>query len=165
MIVLDPITPAKAMLFKAVRLRALQDAPSAFASSYAKEAGLTDEEWITRATRWNGEGMIGLIAMDEKIACGLVASYLDAEDASLAHLISMWTAPSHRQLGIGRRLVEEILRWARSKNVRTVQLFVTSNNEAAISFYKSLGFSLTGRSEPYPNDPQLLEYEMSRSIR
>jgi ribosomal protein S18 acetylase RimI-like enzyme len=41
---------------------------------------------------------------------------------------------------------------------------VTCNNKAAIMFYQRLGFSLTGRTEPYPNDPALIEYEMSQPV-
>jgi len=41
---------------------------------------------------------------------------------------------------------------------------VTSSNHAAMEFYGRLGFSMTGRTEPYPNDPALMEYEMSRRV-
>ena len=41
---------------------------------------------------------------------------------------------------------------------------VTSNNDAAIKFYENLGFSFTGRTEPYPNDSNLFEHEMARQI-
>ena len=41
---------------------------------------------------------------------------------------------------------------------------VTSNNDAAMRFYESLGFVRTGRTEPYPNDAALVEFEMMRSI-
>lgn len=40
---------------------------------------------------------------------------------------------------------------------------VTSNSEAAIRFYQELGFTRTGRTEPYPNDPRGTEYEMWRT--
>jgi len=43
-------------------------------------------------------------------------------------------------------------------------LSVVSTNEAAISFYLRLGFTMTGKTEPYPNDPALIEYEMALSI-
>ena len=76
----------------------------------------------------------------------------------------MWTAPKHRKLGIGRLLVNEVLNWARGRNARALQLMVTSNNEQAIRFYQHLGFTQTGRTEPYPNDPAVVEYEMSRPI-
>ena len=74
----------------------------------------------------------------------------------------MWVAPVHRRLGIGRKLVEAIFDWARVQRARTVQLIVTSNNGAAIEFYKRLGFTLTGNTAPYRNDPALNDLEMNR---
>ena len=164
MIALEPITPQNAMVFKAVRLRALQDMPSAFGSTYAKESQLTDADWIKRALQWNSERSAAFLAMDGQTACGIVGSFLDQDDATRAHLVSMWTAPTHRRRGIGRLLVNEVLGWARLREARTLQLMVTCNNEAAILFYQGLGFIRTGRTEPYPNDPALIEYEMSRPI-
>jgi ribosomal protein S18 acetylase RimI-like enzyme len=161
---IEPITALNTFLFKAVRFRALQDAPHAFGSTYAKEAQLTDSDWIKRVERWNGESGAGFLAMDRDIACGIAGSFLDENDPRRAHLISMWTAPTHRQRGIGRLLVKEVLNWARSRNARILQLMVTSNNEPAICFYQRLGFARTGRTEPYPNDPAVIEYEMSRAI-
>ena len=38
MISLESVTPQNAMTYKAVRLEALQDTPSAFSSTYAKES-------------------------------------------------------------------------------------------------------------------------------
>jgi ribosomal protein S18 acetylase RimI-like enzyme len=39
-------------------------------------------------------------------------------------------------------------------------LTVTSVNHGAIRFYERLGFRKTGKTEPYPNDPAIFEYEM-----
>jgi ribosomal protein S18 acetylase RimI-like enzyme len=164
MIALEPITPQNASIFKAARLRALQDTPSAFGSTYAKESQLTDADWVTRARNWNGERSILYLAMEQGEVIGIAGSYLDHDDETRAHLISMWTAPTHRQQGIGRLLVSEIIAWASQRKALTLQLMVTSINEPAISFYQRLGFTLTGRTEPYPNDPALIEYEMSRQI-
>ncbi len=164
MTAIEPITPLNTFLFKAVRLRALQDAPHAFSSTYAKEIRLTDSDWIKRVERWNGESGAGFLAMDEDTACGIAGSFLDENDATRAQLISMWTAPTHRQRGVGRLLVNDILNWARGRNASVLRLMVTSNNEPAIQFYQRLGFAATGRTEPYPNDPAVIEYEMSRAI-
>jgi ribosomal protein S18 acetylase RimI-like enzyme len=161
---IERITAAKVTLFKDVRLRALQDAPYAFSSTYAKEAQFTEAEWIRRAERWNGESGIGFVAMDEDRACGIAGSFLDEKDETRAQLISMWTAATHRQRGIGRLLVNHILEWARDRKTHVLQLMVTSNNEAAIRFYERLGFTRTGRTEPYPNDPTVREYEMARAV-
>jgi ribosomal protein S18 acetylase RimI-like enzyme len=39
-------------------------------------------------------------------------------------------------------------------------LMVTSVNPGATRFYQRLGFCKTGKTEPYPNDPAIFEYEM-----
>ena len=164
MITLELITQQNALIFKDVRLRALQDTPSAFGSTYAKESHLTDADWVKRAAQWTSERSAGYLAIDAGIPCGIAAVLLDQDDATRAHLMSMWVAPSHRRLGIGRLLVAAILAWARAQGARTLQLMVTCNNDPAIRFYQRFGFTLTGRTEAYPNDPALIEYEMSRSI-
>jgi len=89
---------------------------------------------------------------------------LEEDDAKRAHLLSMWVAPTHRRIGIGRSLVDVIVAWASTQSVRVLQLLVTSNNDTAIRFYQQLGFKMTGRTEPYANDPTLSNYEMVRSI-
>ena len=164
MITLEPITEQNILVFKATRLRALQDTPSAFGATYAKESLLTDADWIKRAAKWNGQKGVLYLALDGSDACGMAGSFLDEANATRAYLISMWTAPAHRRQGVGRLLVDEIISWGRRCGVRTMLLMVTSNNHRAIAFYKRLGFTLTGRTEPYPNDPALIECEMSQTI-
>ena len=164
MIAIEPVTPLNAFIFKAVRLRALQQDPHAFGATYVKESQFPDSEWIARVERMNGEKGAGFLAMDGETPCGIAGSFLDQDDPTRAQLVSMWTAPTHRQQGTGRLLVREVLNWAHQRNARTLLLMVTSNNEPAIRFYQRLGFTRTGRTEPYPNDPAVLEYEMSRPI-
>jgi ribosomal protein S18 acetylase RimI-like enzyme len=164
LIKIEPITRKNAFPFKTVRLCALQDAPHAFSSTYAKESQFADVEWLQRADRLNGERGAGFLAMDGDEACGIVGAFLDSNDGTRAQLVSMWTAPTHRHRGIGRLLVNEVLRWAHLRGASALLLMVTSNNEPAMRFYERLGFSRTGRSEPYPNDPGVTEYEMLRPI-
>ncbi len=168
MIVIEPITRPTALLFKSTRLRALRDTPSAFGSTYEREVQLTDAQWIERTAEWTDSWThhrsTVLLAIDGTIACGIAGSFLHPDDAARAQLVSMWTAPSHRRLGVGRLLVDRVITWARSRHSRTLSLNVTSNNQPATWFYQRLGFTPTGHTEPYPNDPALLEYEMSRPI-
>ena len=89
MITLEPITPQNASIFKTTRLRALQDTPSAFGATFAKESLLTEADWVERAARWNGEKSILYLALDGGAAAGIAGSYLDQEDATRAHLVSM----------------------------------------------------------------------------
>ena len=164
MIKIEPITRKNAFLFKTVRLCALEETPHAFSATYAKESQLADVEWLQRVERMNGERGVGFLAINGQAACGIVGAFLDSSDGTRAQLVSMWTTPTHRHRGIGRLLVNEVLYWARLRGANALLLMVTSRNEPAMRFYERLGFSRTGRSEPYPHDPGVLEYEMMRPI-
>jgi ribosomal protein S18 acetylase RimI-like enzyme len=160
MIVILRITPSDVHMFRAVRLRALQDTPGAFGATYAAESQLSDSDWLKRVERWNGERGVGFLAMDDGVPCGIAGGFIDEHNNSRAQLISMWTAPEYRRRGVGGQLVKAVRDWARQCNRTVFQLMVTSNNQPALDFYKRLGFSRTGRTEPYPNDPAVVEYEM-----
>ncbi len=164
MAALHPITPSLASSYKEVRLRALQDTPSAFGSTYARESQFSDADWQSRAANLCTPRSIGFLAHHHKEYCGIAAAFLNEQSPQHAELMSMWVAPDHRRTGTGRLLVDAIESWARGCGAHTFQLMVTNSNLAAISFYQRLGFTQTGRTEPYPNDPTLIEYEMSKPI-
>jgi GNAT superfamily N-acetyltransferase len=164
MISIVPITSENFLVFKAVRLRALQDSPFAFGSTFARESKFTDDEWLRRAQNWNGVRGAGFLAVDENEACGIVGSFLEEKDASQAVLVSMWTAPTHRMQGVGTLLVSAVENWARGTRAKTMSLMVTSINPSAQLFYERLGYALTGFQQPWPNDPEVLEREMSRRL-
>ena len=161
---LEQISANNVLAFKTARLWALKDSPSAFGSTYAREAAFSDAEWQTRAANMNGEKRIGYLAMDSGAPCGIAAGFLDDHDAARAHLVSMWVAPGYRRTGTGSLLVGAIQAWARTRGVHELRLMVTNSNQGAIAFYERQGFSLTGNTEQYPNDSSLIEYEMSLMI-
>jgi len=165
MVTLAAITLASVASYRDVRLRALLDAPLAFGSTYARESQFSDVDWARRAAQWNdGVRSAGFLAWDDEDPCGIAAGFLDEGDPAVAHLVSMWVAPTHRGRGVGRLLVTAVADWARSRDARTLRLMVTSCNDAALGFYERLGFARTGRVEPYPNDPALVEFEMARDL-
>ncbi|HJZ64433.1 MAG TPA: GNAT family N-acetyltransferase [Candidatus Acidoferrum sp.] len=164
MVAIERITRENIELFKSVRLDALNESPSAFGSTYAREAAFTHTEWLARLERWNGEQGIGFLAMDGGKGCGIAGALLDLEDPARAQLVSMWTAPAHRRRGAGQLLVGAVIDWAKSRKIKTLTLMVVSTNGPAIRFYEQLGFAKTGRTDPYPNDPTIVEYEMSRAL-
>jgi ribosomal protein S18 acetylase RimI-like enzyme len=150
--------------YRAVRLRALQDTPFAFGSTYEREVRLTEEEWTVRAARCSGGSDVGFLARCDEGYAGLALCFVDAEDASVGQLISMWVAPEARRSGVGRMLIDAIVVWAAERGVKTIKLMVTSVNDGAMEFYRRNGFAMTGKTEPYPNDDRLIEYEMVRVI-
>jgi ribosomal protein S18 acetylase RimI-like enzyme len=164
MVTLHRITPPLGFDYRAVRLRALRDTPSAFGSTYARESQFSDADWQQRTANLCTPRSVGYLAKEQDGYCGIVVSFLNEQRPKHADLMSMWVAPERRRTNTGRLLVDAIESWARHNGASTLQLMVTSSNLAAISFYLRLGFTHTGRTEPYPNDPALIEYEMSKPL-
>jgi ribosomal protein S18 acetylase RimI-like enzyme len=164
MAVLQHITPQIASSYKSVRLRALRDSPSAFGSTYQRECQFSEQDWLDRVANLCSERAVGYLAFHQDKSCGIAACFLGEQEPVTAQLISMWVDPAYRRTGVGRILVDAIAAWARDRGAHALQLMVTSSNDAAMEFYRRNGFSMTGHTEPYPNDPALIEHEMSRSI-
>ncbi len=72
--------------------------------------------------------------MDVGSAVGIAAGVRDSNDPIRANLMSMWVAPAHRRLGIGRMLVDAVAAWARAQNMLHLCSMVTGNNDHAMQF-------------------------------
>lgn len=70
-----------------------------------------------------------------------VATAICVHDGDLAGLFEVATQASERGKGHGRRLVLSAFKWARSRGARKGWLQVEADNEAAVSLYRSIGFS------------------------
>ena len=163
------ITAADSALLRDVRLRALRDAPEAFASTYADEADMTDDDWAVRASSGAsaGDRFTGLAFVGH--ACvGLVGGFRNDHDGHHADidLVSMWVAPSYRGSGVAEQLVDAVLEWARDEaEAQVVGLWVTRGNDRAQRFYERLGFVETGDVQPLPSDPCKDEVRMVFGLR
>jgi GNAT superfamily N-acetyltransferase len=139
-----------------IRLRALRDAPLAFASSYAHEAEYDGDAWQQRieTATW----FVGCEA--ERVdPVGLVAGITDAETGG-PHLVSMWVDPGVRGRGVGLALVDAVKEWA-AANAEELILWVADGNDSARRLYQRCGFRDTGRRQPLPSDPSIGESLMS----
>jgi ribosomal protein S18 acetylase RimI-like enzyme len=165
MITVEQVSIALLTHFKATRLAALKDTPSAFGSTYAKESQLTNEDWIKRVVNWNNDGSVCYLAMDRGTPCGIVAGKCGADSPKWVDVLSMWVAPTHRRAKLGKTLIDAVESWAKGEGASKMRLTVVCNNAAAIAFYERCSFGMTGRTEPYPNDPALFEYEMVKLLR
>ena len=162
-IIIRRIRPEDAALLKAVRLAALSDRPDAFGSTLEREEGFTDEVWTSRAA----EGSVG-----DRSATFLAASGTDAvgvvtgiRDGSVVELVSMWTAPASRRVGLGRRLVEAVVEWSEHTGADRIELSVTRGNDSAQRLYASLGFAVTSNDQLLPSDPCRDEVRMFLGLR
>jgi GNAT superfamily N-acetyltransferase len=158
------IEPGDGELLREVRLRALRHDPRSFASSYAREAAYTAEDWddwAGRHARGPQEATFLAFADDGTIA-GLAGGFRRDEARATYTLFSMWVAPEHRRGGHGRRLVDTVAEWAREAGGTEINLLVTDPRAAAL--YEAAGFVDDGRREPLPSDPSLMEMGMTRRL-
>ena len=140
------LSPSDADSFQALRLRGLQEVPSAFGSSYEEEVGFSRETIESRLAVKPDRGVFGAFEGEELI--GLVA--LGRENmAKLAHKAMIWgmyVSPGARAQGIGRALLLEALALARDvPGLQQVNLCVNAANAPAIRLYESVGFRAFGR--------------------
>lgn len=129
-----------------LRLRALQDAPLAFGSTYASEAAFERELWVQR-TRENAAGERSVAFVVEPWA-GMAVGAMHDDEPGVAHLYGTWVAPDARGAGAGRALVEAVIGWATERGATRLETAVEESNAAASALYARAGFVDTGRREP-----------------
>ncbi len=139
------LSSTDAEIFQALRLEALRQEPSAFASSYEEEC---DTPIATVAERlasspdrcvlgaFDGETLVGMVGLERESMRKL---------AHKAWIWGMYVTPAARQRGIGRHLMSEALRYASDTlSVQRVNLGVNAANVAAVALYRALDFETYG---------------------
>ena len=160
MVLVREITADDWELLRDVRLSALAEAPTAFGSTYAREAAFTEERWRGRIS----ERSVTFFAQDDPAIAapaGLAGVYV--EDGT-ADLVSMWVRPSSRGRQVGEALVDAAARWAKARGFAALFLWVTASNTAARRLYGRCGFTATGESQPLPSNTALQEIRMRLAL-
>jgi [ribosomal protein S18]-alanine N-acetyltransferase len=95
---------------------------------------------------------------------GFVVAQIAADEAEI---LSVGVAPGWQRNGIGRMLVEGLMRAVQRAEVLRVHLEVAEDNQAACELYARLGFASTGRRKGYyvrANGPAADAVTMSRTL-
>ena len=105
---------------------------------------VSDERRYLRAIRRYPNAAV-FVAEDEGLIVGRLSIARDQHPAS-RHVadLGLMVAMTHRRQGIGTRLLETALDWARQSEVRKLELHVFPHNEAAIKLYEKFGFVKEG---------------------
>lgn len=149
MIEIEALEPDDWRLVREMRLRSLEEAPTAFTSSYERESAFDEATWRDRAStcQW-------FVAMDREEPIGIAGGIGGwSGDPAKRELIGMWVAPSHRCQGIARELLNCVTEWARSEGASTLNLSVRRGNHGALVAYLSMGLRETGETKAVWNEP------------
>jgi ribosomal protein S18 acetylase RimI-like enzyme len=160
-----PVRAAEWREYRSIRLAALRDSPSAFASSYDRESAFDEDTWQARAqASADGQRSTIVIASDGTGQWrGLIGGYRPGDDVDV-EIVSLWVDPAIRHQSLGRRLVDAVVSWAAEHDDQTVGLWVNERNQPAVDLYLRAGFIPTGEAQPLPSDPRETEVRMVRRL-
>ena len=146
-----------------LRLRALEDSPSAFGSTLERERAYAKREWLQWISGWERAVNRLLVAIDERTWIGMAVGSR-ADDDERVHLYAMWVDPGSRRTGVGRRLVEAVLEWAEAEGATEIELGATAINRDAVVFYERLGFADSGERHALRDGSPLEVVVMRRGL-
>ena len=129
--------------YRALRLRSFRDHPEAFTTSYeeleAQTLAETDKRFAQpNAKFWgafDGQELAGHVGLDREAR---------SKSRHKATLVGMYVAPEYAGRGIGRQLVDTVLREARADGIELIVLTVTDGNDKAARLYLDCGFRSFG---------------------
>ncbi len=148
-------------VYKDLRLRSLAESPDAFGRTLAEEQNRPDPEWETRLRAGvNSDTDQPLVAEANGQPIGLAWGRIDPSTPGVANLHHLWVDPGHRSQGIGGKLVEEIISWAKAKEVRYLELGVTYRDSPAMRLYRRYGFMPVGEPRAFRSGSHLLRLKM-----
>jgi GNAT superfamily N-acetyltransferase len=150
------LAPDEVELHRDLRLRALRDAPDSFGETAAEAAARSRAYWeeLTRAVTAPG-GQAMFLACEDEHVIGTVYGLLDRERSEAGRVGGMWVEAAWRGQGVGRRLLLEVLGWARACGLGRLGLWAPAHNPAAIALYSRAGFRDTGARRTLPGNASL----------
>ena len=125
-------------VYRAVRLAALQESPSALGGTFEGEAAAGEGFWraqVTAARRL-------VVELDGRV-CGVVSVGGFSEELGSADLSGLWVDPSARSTGVAGRLVDTAITLAVADGISRIYCWVGTENGPAIGFATGFGFRVT----------------------
>ncbi len=146
---------------RALRLRALADAPEAFGATLAEAEADPDAAWQLRA---GSDDRVVIVAESGSRLVGMASGGRAPVDENAAGLYSMWVEPAARGSGVAAAIVAAVIDWAREAGYPVMGLGVTTTNARAIALYERLGFVDSGGRFPLREGSDLEIQIMVRPI-
>ena len=94
----------------------------------------------------------------------LIGIALISRRGEAARLAGMGISPEYRNQGIGRRMLDQIIREESHRGTREIFLEVITQNTAALNLYRKAGFISFGRLAGFTSEPQPLSAEKPQTV-
>ena len=143
-------------LHRALRLRALRDAPDAFGETLSHAEAQPASYWVELTRQVTGSaGQTMILACEDDATVGTVYGLLDRERADMGRVGGMWVDPAWRGRGLGHALLQAVFGWARGRELKRLGLWAPEHRPAAIALYTRAGFRHTGERRALPSHTSL----------
>lgn len=141
---------ADGLAYRDVRLRALREAPTAFASTFEEESTQSDEFWqdLASGTAAAMEAAIFAVDRGDGALAGSAFVRVSAQPPHDGYVGAMWIDQDLRGAGWADALLEAAERFSQRLGSQAIELWVSGSNPLALRFYERNGYRLTGVTEP-----------------
>ncbi len=131
-------------VYRALRLRALEDSPGAFAATATEEQSYGEHVWRSRMRR--AQRLIAVVA-EHPVAIASLRT-MHGDFAHVAEIFSVWVQPAHRGRGIATALMESCAEQALTEGHSQLVYWVGTDNASAVAFASGFGFRPTDMRRP-----------------
>ncbi|GAA0303600.1 RimJ/RimL family protein N-acetyltransferase [Gracilibacillus halotolerans] len=136
-----------------LRLEALQDSPTAFATTYEEEKNQSAEKYKLSFNNSTQATTIGAFKDSQLVG---VVTLVKEQHMKLSHrvnLVAMYVKPEERGRGLGKELILTAIEYAKNLGgIEQIYLSVLATNVFAKKLYVSCGFEIFG------NDKRALKF-------
>jgi GNAT superfamily N-acetyltransferase len=149
-----------------IRLEALADTPSAFATTLAEAKAFPDSLWQERAIAGaGGHDQVTVLAVSGERTVGMtIALGRPDSDHRVVPIVSVYVTPSERRKGVAERLLSTAEEWVRDQGGSRTSLWVEEANVPARRFYESIGYITTLDRQRMTSPPAAWEIRLEKVL-
>ncbi len=110
--------------------------PIAFPETFIKSMIISkDSDYILAI---DDERIVGYALIEERVSP--YKEYDSFVEDHYAFIYEIVVLPEYRNKGYGKKIIDEAVKWAKSKKLTSIELNALSNNYSARAFYERIGF-------------------------
>ena len=143
-ITIKMLTEKDAHIYRLIRLKALDENPENYLTSYDEEKQRTISIIATRLSQENTK-TLGAFSDNQLVGIITLSKENRVKTHHISNIFAMYVDCDYRRLGIGKLLIKKAIEIASlDHQTEKIRLSVTHTNMAAISLYNSFGFKVYG---------------------